>query len=214
MAENITIRINNNLDAIFNVENDDIYKSVISDTDGVTPGTITIPTDINIGAIASQIEYLRILSASLIKQMYINQATGDFLRYELEEFFNCLQFLGESEVQWVARALSLTFQPRVSKGSIIAALTPYSSPAPTIENLRTDSGFADVSFADIYDTYVTTFAGDDFYVYSARSSEFGSSFFAINITMYNFTGSLQAIVNIINAYIAAGITFTIDFVTI
>jgi len=214
MSEKITERINNNLSVIYNIENDDIYNSIICDKDGIIAGTISRPDDIELGAITSQIEYLRILSHSLVDQLYIDQATGLYLKYVLENFFNSIQLPAETESAWIAREIALIFQPRISVGSIISALTSYSDPAPLVERLGYDSGFADRSFADIYDTYVTTYEGDDFYVFSAKSSEFGSSFFSITITMYNFTGRVNELINIINAYIAAGITYTLKFETV
>ena len=211
---NITDRINNNLKAIYNIDDDELYKEFVCDKDGTIPATITIPTDIDIGIIASQIEYLRLLSISLVNQLYIDQATGQFLKYELEQFFNFLQFQSETEADYIERAISMVFQPRVSTASIISALRPYSMPLPEINRIRTDSGFADCSFADIYDTYVTIYEGEDFHVFAARSSEFGSSFFSINITLYNFEGNLQKAVNVIEAYIAAGIQYTLSFVNL
>ena len=176
MSENITLRINDNLNSIFNIENDDIFKSVICDDTGTIPATITVPTDIDIGAIASQIEYLRLLSLSLAKQVYIDQATGLFLKYELEEFFNCVQLEGETEAQWIARVIYLIFQPRVSTAAIISALRLYSDP----------------------DALVTLS---------------GSVACQIDITVYNVLVDSQIIINLIDAYIAAGITYTLTLIS-
>jgi hypothetical protein len=208
----IQTRINNSLEALYNTD-DPIYKSLICDKDGVVPGTITVPTDIDIGAIASQIEWLRLLSIDLAAQLFIDQASDEFLEYALVDFFNCLRVTGESDADWIARSIAIVFAPRVSKAAIISLLSPYSTSTPTIQNGKVDAGYADCCFSDVYDSFTTTdpVTGDDIFVFGALSGEFGSTFFAIQITMYGFTGNLQNIVNIVNSSIAAGITYTFIF---
>lgn len=148
----IVDRINNNLETLFDPENDQIYKSLICDKDGEIPSTITKPTDIDIGAIASEIEYFRLLSIDLIKQLYINQASGKFLKYQLEEYFASLRLEDETDVEWVQRTIANVFQQKVSRASIIFSLRPYSSQEPEITNVIQESAFADFSFADAYDS--------------------------------------------------------------
>ena len=209
---NITDRINTSLQAVFNID-DPIYKALICDKDGVIPATFILPTDIDIGAVASEIEYFRQSAIANAEQLYIDQATGAFLAYTLNTYFNCLRLTGESEADWIRRAIFSVFQPRVSKAAIIAALIPYSTITPTITTGSGESGYADCSFADIYTTYTTTdpATSDLTVVFAARSSLFGASYFSITITMYGFTGMTEELISIVNKSIAAGITYNIIF---
>lgn len=211
MPEPITIRINDSLRAIYKVDSDPIYKAVICDRDGIPESSIVKPTDFNLGAVANNIEYLRRLGKDLLKQLYINQASGEFLKYELETFFKNLRLQDETEAAWTARTISLVFQPRVSKASIIYALRPYSSIEPEIVQGGGDSAFADVSFADRMTKYTTTFDGETFIVYPAYAQTESSAFYSIVVILYDTpSASLYTVSDIINKYIAAGISFKIE----
>lgn len=213
MSEAITIRINDSLKAIYNVD-DPIYKAVICDKDGVPDSTIVKPVDFNLGAITNNIEYLRKLSIDLLKQLFIDQASGEFLKYELETFFQSLKLQDETEADWIDRTISLVFQPRVSKASIIYALRPYSSLEPEIVNGGGDSAFADCSFADRTIKYSTTFEGQPFEVYPAFAQTDSSSYYSIIVILYDTpSNSLYTVSDILNKYIAAGISFTIEIRT-
>ena len=132
----IVDRINNNLSTLYDIE-DPIYKSLICDKDGTIPATITKPTDIDIGAIASQIEYLRQLAICLVRQMFIDEATGEFLEFQLNEYFASLQLEDETEAEWVQRAIATVFQQKVSRATIIYSLRPYN---PGARNNKCNSG--------------------------------------------------------------------------
>lgn len=211
MSEPIAIRINDSLRAIYNVDTDPIYKAVICDRDGIPESAIVKPTDFNLGAVTNNIEYLRRLGKDLLKQLYINQASGEFLKYELEIFFKSLRLQDETEASWIARTISLVFQPRVSKASIVYALRPYSSLEPEIISGGGDSAFADSSFADRMTKYTTTFDGNNFVVYPAYAQTESSAYYSIVIILYDTpNSSLYTVSDIINKYIAAGISFKIE----
>ena len=200
-------RINNNLSALFNVHDDPIYKALICDEDGVNPESITSPTDIDIGVIASQIEYLRRLSIDLIKQIYIDQASAEFLKYQLEEFFSSLQLEDESVQQWVSRTIAIIFQHKVSRATIIYALRPYSSQEPEITNVSTDNAFADFSYANIYVKDKVLHNGLYVHVLPAIAEDYTSAFFTIKIILYDTLSSdIYTVQNIINNIIASGIS--------
>lgn len=207
----ITDRINNNLGTIFNTETDPIYKSLICDRDGNIPDTINNPTDIDIGAIASQIEYLRRLSIDLLKQIYINHASSEFLKYQLNEFFDSLRLEDETDVEWVQRTIAIVFQQKVSRATIIVALRPYSTQEPEISSVIRDSAYADFSYADVYvgDTVVS--GSKTIHVLPAIAESAESSYYTIKITLYNTPSSdLYTVVDILDRIIAAGITYILE----
>jgi len=151
----ITDRINSNLQTVYNIE-DPKYKALICDKDGTNPDTITKPTDIDLGVITSQIEFLRRLSIDLLKQIYIDQASGEFLKFQLNEFFDSLRLEDETDTEWVQRTIATVLGQKVSRASIIYALRPYSSQEPEITTTLQESAFADFSFADAYTTETFT----------------------------------------------------------
>jgi len=210
MTEKITIRVNDSLRTIFNVD-DPIYKTVICDYNGSPDPVITKPVNFNLGALTNNIEYLRQFSIDLLKQIRVDFASGEFLKYIFETFFNSLRLENESEDSWRDRTVSLIFQPRVSKASIIRALRPFSSIDPVVIDGGGDSIFADVSFADRYMKSIQTVAGKNFYVFPAYAQEDSSSAYSIIVVLYNTNSSdLYTVANLLNKYIAAGISFKIE----
>jgi hypothetical protein len=210
MSEKITIRVNDPLKIIYNVD-DPIFKALICDKGGIPESTIVKPTDFNLGAFTNNIEYLRRMSIDLLKQIFIDQASDEFLKYELETFFGTLQLQDETESQWIQRTISLIFQPRISRASIISALRDYSSVEPEIITGGGDSAFADRSFADRTIKYSTNYDGEVFIVYPSYAQTESSSFYSIVIILYDTSSSdLYTVSDIINKYIAAGISFKIE----
>ena len=149
MNINITKRINSNLSALYKID-DPIYQALICDNTGTNPDTISLPTDIDLGSITSEIEYLRRLSIDLLKQMYIDKASGEFLKYQLEEFFDSLRLEDELDIEWVQRTIATVFQNKVSNATIIYALRDYSTQEPELSNIIQESAYADFCFADVY----------------------------------------------------------------
>lgn len=210
MSEPITTRINNNVKAVWNVD-DPIYKVAICNSDGTIPSTITKPTDIDIGAIASELEYLRLFSLSLIKQLTLTNASTDFLKYTLENFFGSYRLDGETDAEWLNRVIATVFQPKVSRAAIIYALRAYSNQEPEIEDGSGSSAFSNVCFAGRNKKYLTTFKGKTFFVFPATANDFSSLYFFIIITIYqNNTANVMNAVNVINKMIAAGIKYALQ----
>jgi hypothetical protein len=206
-------RTNNNLQALYDTD-DPIYKSLICDKDGTIPSTIAKPTDIDIGAITSQIEYLRRLSIDLVKQLYIDQATAEFLIFQLEEFFNSLRLEDETDTEWVQRTIATVFQPKVSNASIIYSLRPYSSLEPVLTNVIQESAFADFCFADAYNSGSYTMDdGTLVYWLPAIAENYASSFFTIKITLYNTASEdIWTVQNIIVKLLAVGIRYILEII--
>jgi hypothetical protein len=202
----ITDRINNNLSALFDSENQ-IYKVLISDSDGTIPETINKPSDIDIGMIASQKEYLRRLALYLVRQMYLDQAETVILEYILNNFFDSLRLTDETDQQWINRVLATVFNHKVSRATIIFALRPFSSQEPEITNVIEDAAFADFSYADVYVRDTVEFEGGTVYVLPAVAEDFESAFYTIRITLYDTPLSeVFTVRDILDKVIAAGIT--------
>lgn len=203
-------RINNNLSAFFDID-DEIYRRLISDNLGTNPETFTLPTDIDIGILASQIEWLRRIKNILNNQIYLNSSEEEFLKYILETFFNSKKLEDESDEQWINRAIATVFQQKCSRAAIIVALRDYSSPSdPRIESLIENSGFMDFSFMDAYNNATFTIGEITVHVLPAIMSKFDTGFFSIKITLQNTLSSdIYTVIDIINKVIAAGISYTL-----
>jgi len=211
----ITDRINSSLDTLYNINDDPIYKALVCDKDGTIPAVINVPTDIDIGCIASQIEYLRRLTIDLIKQIYIDQASGEFLEYQLEDFFGSLRLEDETDVEWVQRTIAIVFQHKVSRATIIYSLRPYSTQEPIISNVVEDSAYADFSFADIYvkSKSMNPYGTGYVFVFPAVTENYSSAFFTIKITLYNTPSSdIYTVQGILNNIFAAGISYVLQII--
>lgn len=206
----VTDRINSNLSALYDIE-DPIYKSLICDKDGTIPSTITKPTDRDIGVIASQIEYLRQAAIYFLQQIYIDEAGDEFLKYQLETFFNSYRLENETNEEWIQRTFVTIFQQKVSKASIIFALTPYSSLTPVVNTISLGSGYADFSFADTYVDAEVIFEGETIIVLPAIAESDSSSFFTIRIILYDTPSEdIFTVQSIIEKTIAAGIIYILE----
>lgn len=203
----ITDRINNNLAALYDVETDPVYKALISDKDAVMPATSNVPTDIDAGAIASQLEYLRQLSINMVKQLFIDEAESSFLKYILNNFFNSLQLQDESDVQWVQRVIATVFAQKVSRATIIFSLRPFSSLEPVITNTSQESAFADFSYCDLYESGSVVLGSEIIYYIAALAENYESSFFSIKITLQDtLPTDIYTVQDIIDKIVAAGIS--------
>ena len=214
--DNVTTRLNNSLSAIWNID-DPIYQALISDINGTIPSIVNIPTDMNIGAIAGMLEYLRELKDTLENQIYMNLADTEFLQFTLNNYFGSTQLSTETNAQWLQRVISTIFEPKVSNAAIIYSLIPYSpGGTPTLFSGGTLFAFSDCSFSDITLYEVTTLDGSPFYVYPAYSQNTGSNlFFSLAITLYNTTPDMLATVfKILSKTVAAGIQYTVQIVNI
>jgi hypothetical protein len=208
----IVTRINDNNRALFDVDDDPVYKSLVCNKNGAVPAIITKPDQITIGAIASQVEYLRKLSIELIKQLYINTASGEFLKYQLETFFNSLRAEDETDAAWVQRTIQIVFYPKLSRAAIIFALRPYSpGHDAVITTVEEKSGYADFSFAGVYIEGQSVNPGPDNYnivVLPAIAEAYDSSYYTIQIDLYDTNlADIYNIMDLLDRIITAGITY-------
>lgn len=211
MAFNTAERLNNSLRSLFNVD-DEIFTSLISDVNGAVPSVVSKPSDIDIGVVASMIEYLFLLTDNLSKQIYVNSADHEFLKFTLEEFFDSVQISGESDADWLARSISTLFQPKVSNAAIIYAMIPFSPGGmPSISSGAEDSMFADCSFCEMYVLKWSSWGGSPFLIYPSFSNEFNDTLFSLIVTLFNAeTSKLTFIADILTKMKAAGIFLTIE----
>jgi len=209
----ITERINDNLAISFNKEGEN-YKALICDENGTNPEIVNKPTDIDIGVLTSQIEYLRRMSLDLIKQLFIDQSSEEFLKYQLEEFFSSLRLEDETDVDWIQRTIATVFQKKVSTATIIYSLRPYSTMEPEIVNVSTEGAFADFCFADIYESGSYILDGETYYYAPAISGDYENAFFTIKVTLYDTESQdLWTVTNILDRMLAAGITYILEIKT-
>ena len=203
----IADRINNNLSALFDTDNDPIYQAFISDKNGTNPETISMPTDIDIGTITSPIEYLRRLTVSFVKQLFIDQAEKDFLKYILNNFFDSIQLEDESDEQWIDRVIATVFNQKVSRATIILSMRPFSTQEPEITSVIQESAFADFSYADLYESGKIEIDGEWFHYLSAIAEDYASAFFTIKVILWDTPSSdIYTVQDILNKIIAAGIS--------
>lgn len=208
----ITDRINSNLSALFNPDDDEIFKALICDQDGTISSTITKPDQIDIGVLASQIEYLRLLSITLLKQMYIDEQDTEFLEFTLNNYFDSLQLSGETEVAWLQRVINKVFSQKVSNAAIIYLLRPYSPGGePTIEQATQEHAFCDFSYCDIYSGGSATLGSETVYFLPAVLGDSNSAFFTIKITLFNTpSNDIFTVIDYIDEIVAAGIEVILE----
>ena len=210
MAANITTRINDALKDLFNID-DIIYQALICDYTGSIPDTISKPSDIDIGAMASMIEYMRLLSLSLSKQIYMDQSSGEFLSFILDEYMQLPRLTGETDEVWATRAKKILFQPKVSRAALISLLRPYSTEEPVIINEASNAMYSDCSFADRYSAFTTTTGGKKMVVYPANSETYNNIMFSIIIKLTKTNpDDYASVTDLLEKSIASGIYYTIQ----
>lgn len=144
----INIEINKLL-TFFN-HDDPIYKSVISDKDGVPEPVITKPTDYHIGAIADVLEWNRHLTLGFLKQIFLNTAEGKYLDDYCYDMFGMYRNEGETDAEYSERVRKYILSNRLSPASIIVAVKDYSGKLPEIIEGQLDAAFADITYSDVY----------------------------------------------------------------
>jgi len=213
---NITKKFNSYLP--FFDHNDIVYKSVFCDKDGIPNNTIKKPIDLNLGAIASLLEYNRLLTIQLIDQVYLNKAKEKYLdKFGL--FFDIKRIKNESDNEYYLRIKNYIFSHKVSPASIIDAVKQYSSRLPKIIEERLDSAFSDLSFSDYY-TFNTRIGDPNsiyyqWYIAPAIASNSGddSTAFYFILQMYNLQNQdIIKVIEIVNEWKASGVEYHIEII--
>lgn len=195
---------------------DAVYRSVVSNEDGVPNPTITKPTDFNIGAIADLLEWNRRLTISLQKQIFLNQASGNLLDEFCLTMFNIYRNEGETDAEFAERVRQYILSHRLSPASIIKAVERYSSLLPEIIEGQIDSAFSDVIFSDIYfsawqhvEPAPDPYAGWWFLPAITCGADGGEFFFIL--VMYNLAPEdVLTVVDIVDEWKAAGVGYMIE----
>jgi len=137
--------INNNMP--FFDKGDPLYKALIADPDGVPEVTINDPMDYNQGLIGNFTEYNRQLTKSLIKQLYLNQATGSFLTFIVQDMFGTNKYEGETDATMIDRVKDYTLAYKLSRPAILFYLNKYFTyTSVKIYNLQEEDMFGGYSF--------------------------------------------------------------------
>lgn len=204
--------LNKYLKALFDV-NDSIYKSFISDKDGVQESTIADPIDFNLGAIANVLEWNRQLTKSLLKQIRLDLAEGRFLNLIAHDHIGIVRYDGETDLEYKTRIQNFIIAHKVSPASIIFYTRPFSSPGePVIIEGQQDSAFADVSFSDNYTSFQNQTPGDEFlhWIFPAIATSSGASaYFFILILQNTASEDIPKVIDLVNRWIASGIDYEI-----
>lgn len=209
---NIAKVVNKYLRALYDIEHE-IYKSVISDENGIASPTVNNPMDYNIGAIAGVLEWNRNLTLSLINQLFLNQATGKFLNLQAHDQIGIVRYYGESDVDYAKRVADFIIAPKISPASIIYYLRPYSEDEPIILEGRQDSMFADVSFSDNITEFQIETPGQYFehWVSPAIAGSAATlSYYFIVILKNTLSGDVQKVMDIIDRWVASGINYEVQ----
>ncbi len=146
---NITKTLNKYLQAKLDVDHP-IYKALIANKDNVVPPNPDNPSDLDIGAIANNLEWLRLLSKGLLNQLNWNDASTKYLNLTFHEHLGIVRYAGENDADYVQRVVNFMVAPKVSEASIIFYMIPYSSPGFPQLITGGETAFSDVSYSDNY----------------------------------------------------------------
>ena len=208
-------KLNKYLKALIDVT-DDLYKSIVSDPDGTPESTIVNPVDLNYGCVADLLEWNRMLTKSLVRQLYFDQAEGKFLDLISHTHFGLIRASGETDSQYKSRVKDIILGHKISPASIIYLTRGYSSPGePQLIEGEQDSAFADCSFTECYTSFQVASSSSNSYqvgwwVFPAIALASTTSLYFFILILDN-TPSSQAltVLDIVNRSIAAGIDFEI-----
>lgn len=197
---------------------DPVYKSLVSDIDGVPEITINDPMDFNNGAIAGCLEWIRQLSIGLLKQICLSTAEGKYLDYMVHNHINLVKFQNETDTAYRERVRNYIIAPKISRASIIYYSRPFSSPGePQILDGVDDAAFADVSFSDVYTSFQNQGLGleNNYWVFPALTTSIsGSAYFFVLRLENTVSSDIVKVVDLIDRWIAAGIAYEIQIVAV
>lgn len=207
--------LDDNLKALFDVD-DAIYKSLISDVDGIPEVSIIDPVDFNNGALAGMIEWIRQLSITLKDQLFLDTVTGAFLDLMVHFYIGIVRYESESDSDYVDRVRNFIIAPKCSPASIIYYCRPFSSQEPEILEMD-DTAFSDVSYSDNYTSFQLDMTGDieNNHWVLAGIADSSSSAYSFILRLYNTASAdIVKVVDLVNRWIAGGIDYEIQIVEV
>lgn len=195
---------------------DPLYKALVSDVNGVPAGTINIPTDYDIGAIGSVLEYTRQLAMCLLTQMRTDLADTVFVDLVGQQVLGIARFSGESDTDYVNRMYFELFGWKVTCPAIVNAAWQF-SPGGIPQCLPGDQGvaYADYSFASMYEQFQNQTPGNEFDYWTwpaIAGSGVSGSFFFVLIVQGTPPADVPKVVQVVNSLIAAGVDWELQVV--
>jgi len=208
----IAQEFNTMLAAFFN-KDDLVYQSVFCNEYN-TPETSPVnPEDMNIGAVASMIEYNRRLSLSLIKQLFLDQAEGIYLNLIAQNYLDIARAQSESDADYRARIVELILGHKVSPAAIIYTMRKYSSQEPEIYEGKQNSAYASLSYAGVYSNFKITSGLPhliDTFVFPAVTLLIEDEAFKFILFLWDTaSGDIPLVIDTLNQFIAAGVTYEV-----
>lgn len=208
---------NKYLRALYDTE-DALYKILIADPNGVPAPVVTQPQDVHIGAIASTFEWVRQLAKSLVLQLFLNQATGKFLDFLVHNHIGIVRYEGESDDSYRHRVQVYIIAPKVSRAAILYYTRPFSSPnPPAILDGLDDAPYADLTFADVYESFQNEAPGPEYlyWVFPAITLPVSASAYFFILQLENTPLSeVPAVLNLVDRWVAGGISYEIQIVRV
>lgn len=197
---------------IYNPDSGEFLK-LIGDKTKTTPsfsGEVNV-NDIDTGAISNILEYTRRLNLFLVSQLNINYASLEWLDFIGEGFYNLPRDAGESDEDYRIRIKQTVFQLKETPIRIEDALEFYGDNVRVIEGID-DGAFADISFTECY----RDFSNFGEYIVKAAlaSDESGLLLFFFRVIMENvLPEDYGRIINIIENFKVAGVTYEVEIIT-
>jgi hypothetical protein len=207
----IVDQINKDLAAVFS-KNDPVYRSLIADYTGVPAPVISTPMDLNMGALASVVEWNRRLTKSLIKMLFFDTAQGVFLSMIVSDHLGIVRGSGESDADYQRRVTEIILGHKVSPTAIINALVPYSFPnRPLLYEGQEGSAYADQSFSDVYTEFqVVSPVMRDEWVFPAVTMALAGSIYSITVLLENTPNtSIPLVLDLLDRLVVAGVDYTL-----
>lgn len=195
-------------------KDDDKFRSLVANPDGVALPTINSPDDYQQGAMANLLEYLTQMSQSLLRMLRPDLQDSFWLNYTGSALLGVSRFEGETDADYLMRIRDTIFGIKCTCPAIVNALMEYSSPLPPSCNVGESIGaFADVTFADVFTQFQNQTPGPEFNYWTwpaiAVSGEAVSFFFVIII--YNTApADVPKAADIIRELAAAGINWNLQ----
>jgi hypothetical protein len=214
---NITKILNKYLIAKFDVKHP-IYKALVANEDNIIPPDPQNPSELDIGAIANDIEWLRLLSKGLLNQLDWNKASTKYLNLTFHKHLGIVRYEGENDTGYVARVVNFIIAPKVSETAIRKYTIPYSSPGLPEIITGGETAFADVTFSDNYTEFQNQTPGSpefNHYIFPAIATNgFEAAYFLILQLQNTDPDKINEVVDIVNRWIAGGIRYEIQIVSV